>query len=221
MKQVQLGLHLPPTSDGIPDPEQNPPMFRRQQIHCHDTLETQSTVVLQGCQSVSTAAGEAACPQSDGLVSGRVPEHPQHSHRKVDQVCRLDAYRQGRPEVGGLSPGALSTLQQSWAKATQESYGLGFRYWTQFCRQHQLDEAAPSSVNLINFLQHEYEVNKKQYRTINSYRSATSTTLGTCPKLGIPIGQDPMVCRFMRGVHRLRPPKSKNFPKLGHCDSAE
>ena len=64
-------------------------------------------------------------------------------------------------------------------------------------------------MNLINFLQHEYKVNKKQYRTINSYRSATSTTLGTCPKLGIPIGQDPLVCRFMRGVHRLRPPKSK------------
>lgn len=67
-------------------------------------------------------------------------------------------------------------------------------------------------MNLINFLQFEYEVNKRQYRTVNTYRSAVSTTLGTCPNLGIPIGQDPLVCRFMRGVHRLRPPKTKLFP---------
>ena len=37
-------------------------------------------------------------------------------------------------------------------------------------------------------------------------------TLGTSPSLGIPVGQDPLVCRFMRGIHRLRPPKPKLFP---------
>ena len=36
-------------------------------------------------------------------------------------------------------------------------------------------------------------------------------TLGTCPELGKPVGQDPLVCRFLRGVHRLRPPKSRQF----------
>ena len=97
-------------------------------------------------------------------------------------------------------------------KNTEDCYGVGFRYWTQFCRRNQLDEAAPSSVNLINFLQFEYEVNKRQYRTINTYRSAVSSTLGTCPRLGTPIGQDPLVCRFMRGLHRLRPPRTKLFP---------
>ena len=83
---------------------------------------------------------------------------------------------------------------------------------TQYCQRNQLDEAAPSSVNLINFLQYKFEVNKKQYRTINTYRSAVSTTLGTCRSLGVPVGQDPLVCRCMRGIHRLRPPKTKLFP---------
>ena len=26
------------------------------------------------------------------------------------------------------------------------------------------------------------------------------------------MGQDTLVCRFMRGIHRLRPPKTKLFP---------
>ena len=36
-------------------------------------------------------------------------------------------------------------------------------------------------------------------------------TLGTYPELGKPVGQDPLVCRFLRWVHRLRPPKSRQF----------
>ena len=65
----------------------------------------------------------------------------------------------------------------------------------------------PVCSNLINFLQFEFKNNNKQYRTINTYRLAVTTTLGSCPVLGVPVGQDPLVCSFMRGLHRLRPPK--------------
>ena len=75
-----------------------------------------------------------------------------------------------------------------------------------------MDESSPSAVNLINFLQFEFEKNGKQYRTINTYRSAVSATLGTCPVCGVPVGQDPLVCRFMRGLLRLIPPRTKLFP---------
>ena len=75
-----------------------------------------------------------------------------------------------------------------------------------------MDESSPSAVNLINFLQFEFEKNGKQYRTINTYRSAVSATLGTCPVRGVPVGQDPLVCRFMRGLLRLIPPRTKLFP---------
>ena len=67
-------------------------------------------------------------------------------------------------------------------------------------------------MNLINFLQHELEHNKREYSTLNSFRSAVSSTLGTCSETGKPVGQDPLVCRFMRGAHRLKPPKTKLFP---------
>ena len=67
-------------------------------------------------------------------------------------------------------------------------------------------------MNLINFLQYEFENNDRRYRTLNTYRSAISSTLGTCPISGVPVGQDPLVCRFMRGVLRINPPKTKLFP---------
>ena len=75
-----------------------------------------------------------------------------------------------------------------------------------------MDETEANEINLINFLQEEFEHGGKQYRTLNSYRSAVSATLGTCPNTGKPVGQHPLVCRFLRGVHRLRAPKTKLFP---------
>ena len=120
-------------------------------------------------------------------------------------------YRQGWPKIGKLSFGAVETLQQGWADKTQEGYGLGYRYYTQYCKSNELDPFEPSPVNLINFLQSEFDKNK-EYRTINVYRSSVSSTLGPCPDTDLPVGQDPLVCRFMKGVRRRRPPKPKLFP---------
>ena len=75
-----------------------------------------------------------------------------------------------------------------------------------------LPKEAAGRVCPVNFLQFEFEENGKQYRTINTYRSAVSTTLGTCPVRGAPVGQDPLVCRFMKGLLRLKPPKTQLFP---------
>ena len=88
---------------------------------------------------------------------------------------------------------------------------MGYRYWHEFCSSRALDEYSPSAINLVNFLQSEADKGK-QYRTINTYRSAVSSTLGTCPERGTPVGQDPLVCRFMKGLLRLKPPKTHLFP---------
>ena len=73
----------------------------------------------------------------------RLPPHQQEGRQ--DKICRMEAFRIGRPQIGELSAGALETLQSSWAKNTQEYYGLGFRYWTQYCQRNQLDEASLSA----------------------------------------------------------------------------
>ena len=111
-----------------------------------------------------------------------------------------------------MSTGAEFIVQSGWAKGMKSVYGLGYRYFVQFCRKHKLDPLVPDPVNLINFLTYCYEIKKSEYRTLNCYRSAVSSTLSNDPKTGLPIGQDPLVKRFFRGVHRLRPPKVKLFP---------
>ena len=70
----------------------------------------------------------------------------------------------------------------------------------------------PNPVNLLNFLTYFYEVKRSEYRTLNCYRSAISSTLAPDPRTGIPVGQDPLVSRFFKGIKRLRPPKKRLFP---------
>lgn len=59
---------------------------------------------------------------------------------------------------------------------------------------------------MANFLAEEYDVGK-QYRTINVYRSALSTTLP--PAHGSSMGKHPDVRRVMRGVYHCRPPQPR------------
>ena len=56
------------------------------------------------------------------------------------------------------------------------------------------------------------KLKKCQYRTLNCYRSAVSSTLSIDPASGQPVGRDPLVSRSFRGVSRLQPPRIKLFP---------
>ena len=91
---------------------------------------------------------------------------------------------------------------------------LGFSYCTEYCREFGLEELEPNPINLINFLYYQFKEKNRQYSTINSYRSAVSSTLRNYPECKVPIGQTPIVCRFMRGVHRLKPPKKEVISSL-------
>ena len=104
-----------------------------------------------------------------------------------------------------------------WApKATwfPKAVRLGFSYCTEYCREFGLEELEPNPINLINFLYYQFKEKNRQYSTINSYRSAVSSTLRNYPECKVPVGQTPIVCRFMRGVHRLKPPKKKSYFQL-------
>ena len=57
-------------------------------------------------------ADEAHNPATnqDSEQPGRVRHGPKHPNWKRDQFHRLDAFREGRPQVGELSGGAVETL---------------------------------------------------------------------------------------------------------------
>lgn len=63
-----------------------------------------------------------------------------------------------------------------------------------------------SAEEVTNFLAYHFKEGKS-YSTLNTYRSALSTTL--CPCSGTMVGSHPLVVRFMKGVFHLRPPQPK------------
>ena len=62
---------------------------------------------------------------------------------------------------------------------------------------------------ILEFLSSQFD-SGKQYRTLNSYRSAISMT--HLPVDGIVVGKHPLVTRLMKGIFNSRPPQ----PKYGH-----
>ena len=59
---------------------------------------------------------------------------------------------------------------------------------------------------ILEFLTTEF-LQGKQYRTINTYRSAISMTHG--PIDGVVVGKHPLVCRLLKGVYNQRPPQPR------------
>ena len=96
----------------------------------------------------------------------------------------------------------------SWRSSTQAQYGRASAKWNSWCVQRQED---PISCNLNNFSEFLAELFDAglQYRTINVYRSAISVS--HLPVDGCLLGSYPLVTRFMKGVHELRPPQPRVF----------
>ena len=210
--QVQPELCLPPTGHGGVGAEQDIPVQLLNSFPVCDPVEASSNMVSQSSVALNISSTQTSCQSLHSSRSSQVFLSSKHALWKTDEVRRVEAYWSRRDTSGGLSAGAQLIIQSGWAQGTKSVYGLGFRYFVQFCTKHKLDPLAPDPVNLLNFLTFYYETKKSEYRTLNCYRSAVSSTLAKDPKTGLPVGQDPLVSRFFRGVRRLRPPKIKLFP---------
>ena len=212
LEPVQSSLCFPSTSNNGVGIEQDFSMQQEYNIHCDKPVVQGSSVVSESIVSVNVSSHQTTSLQEDCDGFGDSEYSSREQIRRNDKVRRLEAYRRGRPEIGRLSDGAVQTLLKSWAEGTEESYGLGYRYYASYCKRNNLEEFTADPTTLINFLQEEFETTNKQHSTLNSYRSAVSMTLPPCANSNLPVGQHPLVCRFLKGVHRLRPPKVKLFP---------
>ena len=209
---VQPELCLPSTGHGGAGAEQDIPVQLLNSFPLGDPVEASGNMVSQSSVTLNISATQTSCQSLLSSGSSRVILSSKHALWKADEVRRVEAFWSGRNTSGGLSAGAEFIIQSGWAQGTKSVYGLGFRYFVQFCKKHKLDPLVPDPVNLINFLTYYYETKKSEYRTLNCYRSSVSSTLANDPKTGLPVGQDPLVSRFFRGIRRLRPPKVKLFP---------
>ena len=75
-----------------------------------------------------------------------------------------------------------------------------------WCDKQQIYPIQPSIAKVVDFLSEHFQAGL-QYSTLNSYRSAISSTI---PQVeGCPVGQHPLACKFMKGVFNSRPPQPK------------
>ena len=112
--------------------------------------------------------------------------------------------------ISGSSEGAAEAsdlakelVQASWRSSTEGQYGSCWNRWLRYCRGGGVPEYSPSLVQVMNYLALLFSEGL-QYRTVNTHRSALSSTLK--PIDGHKVGQHPIICRLMKGVFNKRPP---------------
>ena len=103
----------------------------------------------------------------------------------------------------GLSDGVVNIIRQSWRNSTEAAYSSAWRMWVRWCCGRGGDPVSAPLSEVLEFLLEQYQAGK-QYRTINSFRSAISMTHEEVD--GTRVGQHPLVARFLKGIFNNRPP---------------
>ena len=75
-----------------------------------------------------------------------------------------------------------------------------------WCDKQQVDPIHPSIVKVVDFLSDLFQ-SGLQYSTLNSYRSAISSTIP--PVDASPVGKHPLVGKSLKGAFNVRPPQPK------------
>ena len=96
----------------------------------------------------------------------------------------------------------------SWRPSTQKQYGPYIRQWLDFSSQRNNDHSTSAVGTVIEFLTFLFN-RGLGYSSINTARSALSCILYT--DSGSPIGQHPLIIRFMKGVFEKRPALPRNM----------
>ena len=146
--------------------------------------------------SETTSSSEAATPSNKS--QGR--QSPTDTSVESSRVANI------RDSLNhqGISSQATTLILSSWRKTTEEAYSCSWRKWEQWCTSFGHSSIHAPIGAILDFLACQF-AEGKQYRTINSYRSAISMTHN--PIDGVVVGKHPLVTRLMKGIFNRRPPQ--------------
>ena len=128
-------------------------------------------------------------PPSETDTPSDKPQQQQSSTDTSVESSRVANIRDSLDHQG-ISSQATILILSSWRKSTEEAYSCCWRKWEQWCASfgHSSIQAPISAI--LDFLACQF-AEGKQYRTINSYRSAISMTHN--PIDGVVVGKHPLV----------------------------
>ena len=109
-------------------------------------------------------------------------------------------------ETRGVSKSAVGLLMASWRGGTKKQYSWYIKKWTAFCLKRKVNHLQPPVGAVLDFLSELYDKGLT-YSAINCARSALSSYVSLDD--GSVVGQNPVVCRLLKGVFQSRPPKPK------------
>ncbi len=105
----------------------------------------------------------------------------------------------------GLTDPVVEFLMDSWRSGTKRQYECQLSKWIVYCASNDVNCFEPTLNQVLEFLLENFQKGLG-YSSLNTIRSALSAFI-QCN--GRPIGQDPLVTRFMRSVYNRRP----NIPR--------
>ena len=126
-----------------------------------------------------------------------------------DEISRCSSFWNEWGLGGTLSKETKNLVEASWRDRTELQYGCAWRQWLKYCANQRISSSAPALNDVMEYLTHLYMIDR-EYRTINTARSALSSTLP--PIDGFMVGQHPLIKRQLKGIFNLRPPKQSLYP---------
>ena len=115
----------------------------------------------------------------------------------------------GKVKSSSLSKPAQEILLASWRPGTLKQYDSYLHRWAKFCHDNEINVYQPRVEQVVEFLTQLFQTGLG-YSAINTARSALSSivTLGH-----VPLGEHPMIKRFLKGIFELRPSLPK-YPSI-------
>ena len=101
-----------------------------------------------------------------------------------------------------LSTESIDILSKGWRPKTIKRYERYIKQWVEFCSKWKISPIQTSATIAVEFLTEVFHTGVG-YSSLGTARSALSSFVR--PINGIPLGQQPFVKRFMKGVFNIRP----------------
>ena len=102
----------------------------------------------------------------------------------------------------GLTERSIKVSTVSWLEGTTAQYQSHLKKAIEFCKEKKCNVLSPDLPEVLDFLTMLYE-NDLSYSTVNT--AMVSSILQLNVNSSLPIGQLPIVKRFMKGIYELRP----------------
>lgn len=167
----------------------------------HDTAGVADTALVASGNEDDDGPANPAPAQLpvDAASEGNAASHEEAAHGCAAIVRQVLSEQ-------GLSSDVIDVIGRSWRDGTKTQYKGYIAAWTAFSCERQIPELSPSLANVLDFLQKIFTKGLQGqpvgYSTVNTARSALSTFIMIG---GIPVGQHPVVRRYLKGVFNIVP----------------